>query len=173
MGQRYPRTVKKHRTSVTPGLTQDGDIAGDGPAADRVYWQRILEIWQKHNKANINKIPELKDKYRNHVYSFYKAVCDKYKLEPEPPIPPEFDYDSEQEDKVEAAPPGQPSSSSGDVATPSGEPPLQAPEGQQPEEVGTPKRKRNRGAKKKLTGDQRRKRRQALTDAQERDGENP
>ena len=129
----------------------------------------------------------LKEKYKGYVYSFYQAVCDKYKLVPEPPIPPEFDCDSDGEGKAEEAPPQQSSSSSGGVdVLPS--PPAhgchgigkhkeqlhtKVSEDKQTDETGTPRKKKRRGAKKrKLTGDQRRQRQwQALDDALENNSE--
>ena len=103
-----PKSQKKHLTSVTPGKCQNGDIAADGPApmSEQIYWNRIIAIWESEKSKNLNRIPELKEKYKSKLYVFYEAVCAKHGVVPLPPVPAEFDEDEESEDEKPTEPMG-------------------------------------------------------------------
>ena len=176
--------ARVEQTSTTPGRTQQGDEAGDGPVADErreKIWKVIVEIWIKNRSPNASKSAELKRKYYHNTDMFYRAICERYGmgmdsslLTPAHPAIPDEQGAAEEVDELpeQQVPPDMP----GSPRPP--QPTQQPPEGhstsgeasqpEQPPQETEGKRKKRRGAKRRYTGDQRTQYRWKALEAAER-----
>jgi len=94
----FPTRASAHRTSVTPGPANRGDIAGDGPPpcpaelpedilhpalpADHPMWKNLLEAMYRLWSAlhNVPRIPEILNKYQGSWHTLYAAFVRHHKL---------------------------------------------------------------------------------------------
>lgn len=94
MAGNFPTRTAAHRTSVSPGPANRGDIAGDGPPqipvelahpglpTDHPTWKELLEaMYRKWSSLhNVPRIPEILDKYEGNLPGLYAAFVDHHQL---------------------------------------------------------------------------------------------